>query len=233
MLKVILAAALAMTVQPGGSSFSVEVATECAGQSACEGARWSDFYNAWVRRESEAAARSRFAEIATAIDRNARKVLCLDDTGKPTCEQSKAQKRWQLDELVALASGVAIAESGLREDVQVGRGASKKPSADGGRGRGPGMEACLMQIHPTVTSSAPLLGRDTEALDRCFSQGIGMLVHARQWCAGNAPHTDWMFATVSLYGTGKSCSSPNQGKTHVRVRYARQILAGMRKAAKS
>jgi hypothetical protein len=235
MLKSVLSSAMFAMVQPGGTAFSVEPAADCAElprEQPCPDARWSSFYATWVRRESEATARKRFAFIFEVLDERARAALCIGPTGEATCEQTKAQRRWKLDELEAMAGGVMIAESGLREDVMVGRGWAKKASDDGGMGRGPGKEACVMQIHPSVTKPEPLLGADRESLSRCFDQGLAMLIHSRQWCAGQAPRTPWMWATVALYATGTSCVSANQGKTRVRVKYAEQVLALMRREAK-
>lgn len=244
----ILALVVAETVFPGRTGFSVEVATDCAPSAeTCEGAKRSSFYGAWVRQESAATAAKRHALAMEVLDETAREVLCLDAEGNRTCKPSKAQLRWKLDELDAYGAAVAIQESGLREDVMVGRGFARKcpkggpasipgkcgPSDDGGMGRGPGGERCFMQIHPSVLNDDRLLGADREALRACFKQGLTMLVHARNYCAWEAPLLPWDYATVSLYGTGYSCRQSNLGKTEKRVELGRRLLRQMRAKART
>jgi hypothetical protein len=149
--------------------------------------------------------------------------------------------------LMAAGLAIAVYESGLREDVQVGRGWAKKASDDGGRGRGPSGEACFMQIHPAsvarfangfdeaVTEAAErgdpkareamaqtLLGLDSASVQECWRTGLRMLVHAHRYCAWAAPKTDWDWASFAMYGTGHSCTSR---KTMLRVRLFRKIAA--------
>lgn len=231
-LEILVASLLTLTSPPGRTGFSVELASDCAPDATeCEGARRSSFYGAWVRKESEATAAKRYELNAARLVATARRVLCLDEHGNPTCERTRAQKRWRgVEGLVALGAAVATFESGWREDVAVGRGKNGKPSDDGGQGRGPGGERCALQIHPTVLDDDRLLGSTPEALDRCFEQGLSMLVHARDYCARQAPKVEVFFATVSLYGTGRACNSPNAGKTALRANLARRMFAQLRKA---
>lgn len=229
-LKFVLAALLASTAPPGQTGFSVELATDCASDATtCPGARRSSFYRGWVRKESATTAAKRYDLIADVLDDEARRALCIGADGKPTCEQSKAQKRWTVPGLIAISAAVAVQESGLREDVMVGRGRSGKPSDDGGQGRGPGNERCAMQIHPSVLDDDRLLGADRDALSRCFRQGMKMLIHARHYCSWAAPKVDRTWAVVSLYGTGVSCDSANNGKTRARVELARKMYERLKR----
>ncbi len=233
MKSAVLLTALLSTAPPGRTAFSVEVAMDCAADAVeCEGARRSSFYGTWVRKESEATGAKRYELIADVLAATAGAVLCLDADGKPTCEQTKAQKRWTLLGLISVTAAIGTYESGWREDVAVGRGKSGKPADDGGQGRGPGGERCLLQIHPTVRDDDRLLGTDRESLARCFSQGMSMLVQARNYCAWAAPKVDQTWSTVSMYGTGNSCDSINGGKTRPRVELARKLYAQLRAAEK-
>ena len=74
-----------------------------------------------------------------------------------------------------------------------------------------------------------LLGTDEESLKRCWRTGLRMLIRARAYCAWAAPDTEWDYATVALFGSGTSCTSPNNGKTMVRVRYFRTLLAEVKR----
>jgi hypothetical protein len=211
----------------GESHFSVEPVPECAGAVACEGARWSSFYETWVRQESIATAKARYAVIGEAMSHEVTRALCRDSQERPVdgCTPLPGAKRWMWADLAGFTSAIAIMESGLREDVQVGRGRAGKPDDAGGQGRGPANERCAMQIHPREIDSDALLGTDLEANRRCFRAGIQRIVHARRWCAWRAPKVDWMFATASLYGTGTSCVSSNEGKTGKRAGFARDMIA--------
>lgn len=226
---------------PGGSPFSVEVAGDCRDAQACQDARWSSFYGTWVRQESRESAKSRYAEIVLAAVQAADELLCVSGDDEPLAGcvpypgvRSRRGLRWEREELSAMSLSVAIIESGLREDVQVGRGSARKPSDDGGRGRGPGREACLLQIHPTIAqrfADVPLvrlLGRDEESLRQCFLTGMRMLIRARAFCAGQAPRAPWDWATMAMYGTGNSCTSANQGKTGIRANLYRRMIVQVR-----
>lgn len=246
---------------PGQTSFSVEPAADCAPvrEVPCEGARWSDFYGTWVRNESRETAAKRYELASQTLVATARELLCIagDGTKLEGCVPypgvvAGKRRRWDVTSLSALGAAVAQLESGYREDVMVGRGWAKKPSQDGGRGRGPSGEACYMQIHPAIawrfadadlelTARAKagdreareavaqtLLGGDEGSLTRCWRAGLRMLIHSRAYCAWAAPKTDWDFATVSMFGTGTSCSSGNSGKTMARVRTFRGMVAEAR-----
>lgn len=226
-LKILLTSLLVTTAPPGQTAYSVEVARDCAPDAAtCEGARRSNFYGSWVRQESEATGRARYGLIAEVIDSEARLALCIDDDGKQRCNN-----KWTHAGLVSVTTAIGTYESGWREDVAVGRGRSGKPSDDGGEGRGPGGERCLMQIHPTVLDDDALLGLDALGLSRCFRQAMAMLIHARRYCSWKAPKVERTWAVVSLYGTGSSCDSANNGKTRLRVDLARKIYARLRAEA--
>lgn len=167
MLKEILLALLLKHAPPGHTKFSVEPAPECAWgrDQACEGAVWSSFYNGWVRHESADTGAERFRLIASVVADTATELLCLRDDGtkvdgckpEPGAVLGRGKKlRWRLTDLVLVEAAVLIMESGLREDVEMGRGRARKRPKDpwtddaGGEGRGPSNEACLAQIHPAI-----------------------------------------------------------------------------------
>jgi hypothetical protein len=164
-----------------------------------------------VQRESADEGALRYATIADAAVEAVQSELCRDDDGKRIdgCTPYPATvKRWNRRTALTALFGAAIPESGLREDVQTGRGRAKHPDDAGGQGRGPGNEACLMQIHPAIAwrfvpdlSDAErnaaaqggeerealmrtLVGRDRESLVRCFRTGLRMLATA-------SAHCDW------------------------------------------
>ncbi len=253
----LLFALLVQHAPPGQTAFSVEVASDCIKKETCEGARWSDFYSAWTRKESAEHGAKRYEAIATALVDSARELLCrtADDSVIKDCvvaqgviDRQTKRPRWDVTTLSVMGAAVAMLESGYREDVQVGRGSARKPSSDGGRGRGPGGEGCLIQAHPhsawRFSDATPelkkkaekgdrearetiveaLLGSDQESLKRCWRTGLRMLIHSRAYCAWASPETDWDFATYAMYGTGNSCTSPNNGKTQMRTRLFRTIL---------
>lgn len=260
----LLFALLVQHAPPGQTAFSVEVASDCVKKETCDDARWSDFYSAWVRKESAEQGAKRYRVIAEALVDSARELLCRgsDDAALPDCVVAKGvldpqtkRARWDVTSLSVAAAAVAMLESGYREDVQVGRGSARKPSKDGGRGRGPGGEGCLIQAHPLSAwrfSDADaelkkkaekgdrsarqaivesLLGADRDSLKRCWRTGMRMLIHSRAYCAWAAPETDWDWATYAMYGTGTSCTSPNDGKTAMRTRLFRTILTEARERA--
>lgn len=242
-----LLSVLLLQTSPGNTSFSVEVAQDCAATAeTCPDARWSSFYQAWVRRESRESAEARFAEIVSAAVDAANDVLCLDEQERPRpgCTPypgvvGKRGMRWTRTELATLTTAVAVIESGLREDVQVGRGSAKKPSDDGGRGRGPGKEACLLQIHPVIYqrfTDVPLeglLGREPANLRECFRTGMRMLITARAYCAGQAPRVPWDWAATAMYVSGTSCSSANGGKTGARTHLYRRMMAQLQQRTRT
>lgn len=195
---------------PGKSSWSVEPVpvTECAStQKVCPGAKWSSFYSGWVRKESVEHARARYARMARVL------AQVLEGSKNPIEEASRVL-------------GAAINESGFREDIEFGRGKNGKPSDDGGEGRGPSGEVCVMQILPSMAhhfgGAEALLGDSDEALTRCFTAGLEQLRHASHFCTENRRtlgriKVGQRFATYSMYGTGNSCTSGNHGKTQRRV----------------
>lgn len=207
---------------PGNTAFSV--APAAAGV-------FSRFYGTTVRRESEPEGRERYAMISSALTGAAQDVLGV--------ENPRGAKLWRARELVVVAASVAIFESGLREDVQVGRGTYRVADDVGGRGRGPSGELCFMQIHPKVFSmfapggESSLVGTDASVVRECFRAGMRMLVRARAFCSltdpgHKRPGFDWLWSTVAMYGTGNSCLSSNHGKTVLRVNLARKMLPTLR-----
>jgi hypothetical protein len=122
-------------------------------------------------------------------------------------------------QLAFAAATVALWESGLREDIEIGA-----PPA----GRGPAKETCLAQIMPSqVQGSASwlskterqralkpaeqeelaktLLGTAPEALDRCFEVSMRILSRARATCSGKG--VAWDYGMFSAYGSGSKCTS--------------------------
>jgi hypothetical protein len=207
--KVLLLQTLLTVAPPGHSKYSV-APVNCRGDD-CEGFRWSSFYAAPVRQETPADGVIRYEAIVDAAVDAAAIELCRDAEGnkRPDCRPDPDFRGdWTMRSALALMFGAAIPESGLREDVQNGRGQSKRPDDVGGEGRGPGGEVCFMQIHPAtawrfvpdlspkeraaVAATAAtrealartLLGGDPDALVRCFRTGLRMLARA-------AAHCDW------------------------------------------
>lgn len=231
-LQALLLQTILTVAPPGHTNFSV-VPVECG--DACSEYKWSTFYNSYVKKETYEEGKSRYEVIMGMIVKTAQKKLCLDDSLNTIsdCTKSKGFKGWRFVDLVSVVSASMIAESGLREDVEVGRGRSghtkpKDPLADdaGGQGKGPGGEVCLVQIHPLVLTKFKLdpqsfLGTSEQSLETCFSFGMDLFARSRNMCAWQASKTpdidhDWVFETFSLYGTGSTCASANNGKTTFR-----------------
>jgi len=222
-LAQLLLQTLLIMVPPGHTKFSV-IPINC--QDNCKGYKWSSFYNSFVRTETVDEGTARYLQISTQIIDVAKGKLCLDDNlnNIEGCTKAPNYKSWKFVDLVSVVSASMIAESGLREDIEVGRGKSGKPSDDGGQGRGPGNEVCLVQILPENLKKEnidPLSFLGPDALDKCFSFGMDMFTKARSTCAYRAKrtpemHHDWVFETFSLYGTGNTCISANNGKTTYR-----------------
>jgi hypothetical protein len=250
-LKLVLFSLLVTHTPPGYTKFSLEVAADCsASAEECPEAVYSDYYKSWVRKESAEGGKERYQLIANAFVDAAQEVLCVGmaDGCVPYPGAKIGTATWSVYGLVIASAAVATFESGFREDVMVGRGRSGKPSKDGGEGRGPGNEACLMQVHPSTAwrfADAPedlykrakngdsqareqiaqsLLGGESEQLKACFKTGMRMLLRSRKHCAWAAPDTHWDFAMYSMYGTGNSCTSINDGKTMMRTRMFRNLF---------
>jgi hypothetical protein len=208
---------------PGHTKFSVTT-IDCG--ESCSGYKWSSFYNSYVRPESFEEGKNRYSIIAEHLIKTAQQKLCLDDDLKPipNCKRSRNFKGWRFVDLVSITTGSMIAESGLRKDIEDGNGRSNKPSDDGGQGLGAGGEVCLVQIHPSVLKALkidPLSFLGESNLDTCFSFGMDMFSKSRNVCAyraHKAPEIEhnWVFETYSLYGTGNTCTSANNGKTTYR-----------------
>lgn len=219
-IQALLLQVLLTQVPPGTSAFSVspdackadacDVAT-CTAPNQCKVPYYSRFYQAYVHQETLDEATERYRTIAeAAVDAvTIERCKTFDNTPTGDCSPNPQMKVMR-GFVGALASifGAAINESGLREDVQVGRGKSRHPDDAGGQGRGPGGEACLMQVHPDIAwrfvpdltdderlqaSKTPqsreavartLLGKDRESLVTCFRTGLRMLAHAASSCAG-------------------------------------------------
>jgi hypothetical protein len=230
-----------LTVAPAGhSKFSV-TKVDCAEDAICS-YKWSTFYNSYVQKESADDGKVRYSIITGKLIKSAQTKLCLDNNLDtiPDCKRSPLFKGWKFIELVSIEGAAMIAESGIREDVEYGRGRSghtkpKDPLTDdaGGEGIGPGGEVCLVQIHPIVLAKFNLdpqtfLGED--GLDNCFGFGMDLFGRARGMCSYRASKTpelehDWVFETFSAYGTGNTCASGNNGKTAYRVSLYKKIYA--------
>jgi hypothetical protein len=209
---------------PGHTKFSLTT-VDCG--YACSGYKWSSFYNSYVQQESFEEGKIRYGIISESVIKTAQQMLCVDNDLNTIsdCKRPNNFKGWRFVELVSITGGAMIAESGFRKDVEDGNGRSGKPSDDGGQGRGPGGEVCLLQIHPSVLAKHQIdpvsfLGEDN--LDTCISFGMEMFSHARNVCAYRAIKTpeikhNWIFETYSVYGTGYTCMSSNKGKTDYRT----------------
>ena len=270
---------------PGDTHFSVVPVAECQGAESCEGAERSAFYGTWVRQETVDQGKERYRLLAATQERAIEQVLCvrLDGTRIEGClpepvalDRKTKRLLFGPETAVALQLGAAIPESGLREDVQMGRGFARKcpkggpssiegvcgPSDDGGMGRGPGGEACVMQILPSSVALfadgdarliarakagnavareellQTLLGDDPENLTRCWRTGLRMLLHAKSYCdwwqsRAKIAKVDPYFAAYSIYGTGTSCISANQGKTTYRYELFVKLRARARALARA
>lgn len=205
---------------------------------ACRPPYWSRARNAWVRMESSGEAKQRYEVIAGSLASTAERLTSC--TGDASCDPSP----WQgtAAQLAMAALTVVLHESGLREDIQFGRGPL---------GRGALGEACLMQLDardaPYLASWIPeserraiayskvkreefaqsLLGDSPQALGRCFEVGMRMLVRARSTCSTVG---DWQHGMFSMYGTGTTCNAGvlrNRSQTFHRMRaIATQLLNG-------
>src|SRR5690606_15827602 len=257
MLKEALLSILLHSVPPGVSYYSLEVATECAPTAAsCEGAKWSSFYGTWVRKESESTARDRYERIAGAVVDAAEELTCINSNLSCTPPEGvfykDGRRRWTPLLLSSALAAAVVYESGLREDVMVGRGSSRRASDDGGKGRGWANEGCLVQIHPAVVASfadAPdwlrkrakrgseqareqimktLLGGDYASLKRCFRAGMRMLIRADLVCRRRHAENPWDYAMYSMYSTGHSCASRIGGQSELRSSLFRRIVSMVR-----
>ena len=227
-LKILLLKALLIVAPPGNTKFSI---VDTHKETYDEGAE-------------------RYRDISDAEIEAAETELCTDTMGAPLggCKANPKGKVWTVRDLVTRASGLAIAESGLREDVENGR------TTQGGKGRGPAGEACLMQLLPAVIpafapdgdgSPSSVIGK--ENLVRCFRTGMRMMIQARAYCDWNhavyisqmkilkidMPPYDTYFGMFSMYGSGDSCYSNNAGKTSYRVAIANHVASTMKKIADS
>lgn len=223
---------------PGGSVYSFEAlsacgtdqkAATCALVPACElpgplcaAPRWSAFRGAWVRVESRDAALARYQGIAEALERVATRLVdckLLDGSVDLSCQPAGWPRgKGRAQQLAFAAASVALWESGLREDIQIGA-----PPM----GRGPANETCVMQIMPSQVQglarwlpekertramkpaeheelAKTLLGREPEALDRCIEVGMRNLARARAMCSGRGA---WDYGMFAAYGTGSKCTS--------------------------
>jgi len=253
MLNEILLSVLVTQVPPGTSHYSVHSADCASTEPICPGAKWSTFYQTWVRKETKEEAIERYRDLSNKTIAVAESITCKDIDEKPItdCTPVRGAEAWRTLSLVAITASVVIAESGIREDVLMGRGRSGKPSDDGGEGRGPGNEACYMQIHPsTHADPTSLLG--PAGLEQCLREGMRRLVHSHWYCqwhpGSKASLEPWDFKVFSLYGTGNSCISSNSvklkradgtdywfSKTQYRVNLYRAIrptLSGQLRAAR-
>lgn len=216
--------------QPGASPYSLKPMPECGTERLsptcelkpicaepklwCRPPHWSRSRAAWVRVESAEEAKQRYAVIADALAGTADRVhSCRHENCEPIVWQGSTRQ------LAVAALTVVLHESGLREDIQFGRGPL---------GRGSLGEACLMQVDardaPYVASWLPraerqqiayskeerevfaqsLLGDSPAALGRCFEVGMRMLARARTSCGKSG---DWRHGMFSMYGSGTTCNA--------------------------
>lgn len=233
-LYAVVLKALLIMAPPGNTKFSV-TADDCQADE-CDEKTYSSFYGQHVHQETIDEGKERYVHIVDALVLAAERELCRDPNKQEIddCMRNPESKGWNLKELIVVAAGLAIAESGMREDVENGRGRAKHPDDAGGQGRGPAGEACFMQIYPgSIAVFAPdgdgspesLIGSDSEHLVRCFRTGMRMLIHARAYCnwrmgpmlKDNPQYQyDLYYGMFSLYGNGHSCMS-NDAKASYRT----------------
>lgn len=165
----------------------------------------STFYGGCVKKETVETGRARYRVMARAMSRALSKY-----TGD-------ARRR-----RFAFLAGIGVNESGFREDVMVGRGRHGRPSDDGGEGRGPSNEACVMQIHPKMGGGDHLLGTDEESLVRCFEKALTMIEDSIRWCGASS-----FERVVSYYATGQYCNLQSD-KVRIRARTAERVYWSVR-----
>jgi hypothetical protein len=224
---------------PGKSTLSFEALQNCGTDPAsatcplarpcelpgplCAAPRWNGYRGAWVRVESREAALARYQRIAESLERVATRLVdCRSPEGDVDFDCQPAgwpRGPGRAQQLAFAAATVALWESGLREDIEIGA-----PPL----GRGPSNEVCVMQIMPSQVQSkaywlsakeraraltreeqealaVTLLGREPEALDRCVEAGMRTLARARSHCSGKG--FAWDYGMFANYGTGDKCSS--------------------------
>jgi hypothetical protein len=247
--ELLLALAL-RSAPPGRSPYSFEVLPECGNdpevatcelRPVCEHAgplcappRFSKQRGGWARVESVEAAVRRYAHVAVALARAAEQLGDCKTLDRVACPEH----RWPGSTRELALSGLAVAlhESGLREDVQYGRGPL---------GRGPDGEVCLVQVsvdevpkYATWIDDAErerltadrqaredlartLLGGARAPLERCFDVGLRMLIRARAACS--AAPVAWDHGMFAMYGSGHTCRLPSIADR--RQRTLRALLA--------
>lgn len=241
---------LAIEYHPGKSKWSMEpcdngVYSSFFQTTVCQESRET----ALGRYERKVKAAYRVTEELLCKDVNNKKV----EGCTPYINKKNAPK-WTFGELLMLGLSVSGPESGYREDVDNGRGYAKDctphrktecgPDDVGGRGRGPARESCGMQIHPDSVGRfsdytlEELLGTTDEAYEKCFRVGFRMLLRTRAYCEWNNRvnlskdflrfNGDWIYQTVSLYGTGTDCYFYG-GKTAVRVNAFNKMYTTVKK----
>lgn len=248
--EALLALAIA-EASPGKSPYSVEVMPECGRDRrapacevkplcsepslACRAPRWSPSRRVWVRIESRNSAIKRFGTIATSIATTAgRLVSCTEERAQAgECEPIDWPNSARVLGLATLA--IALHESGLRRDIQLG-----EPPL----GRGPAREACLVQVSPRqaplwaswvpqtdrrAIADSPrrreelaksLLGDTPAAIERCVETGMRMLARARAACKRSR---SWSYGMYSMYGSGHTCDLP--GAATARNKTFQKLLA--------
>ena len=238
---------------PGASPYSLKLMPECGTDRlapkceikplcsepklACRPPHWSRARNSWVRAESAAEAERRYTMIANVLADTASRLVACEGQSCDNFVWSGSTKQ-----LALAALTVVVHESGLREDIQFGRGPL---------GRGSLGEACLMQLDardaPYLATWIPeqqrqgiaydklkreqfaqsLLGDSPEALSRCFEVGMRMLARARASCSASS---SWQHGMFSMYGTGTTCNAGvlrNRSRTFERMQAAsRRPLRG-------
>lgn len=240
-VQAILALLLAFSPAHKPSPYSFEVLAECgtdpeqaacplepqcdiSGHFACAPPRWSDARGGWVVIERREAKLRRMLEYAQTLRKAALwHTRCRDPHTGAVTERCYATAKWPEgpSTLVAAATTAVGWESGMREDIRYGH-----PPM----GRGPGGEACPMQLMPeqvlpnatwvppdererllaelsraeVVAWGAQEVLEGPDALFHCFAAGMNMLSRARRACARKGP---WVTGMFSMYGTGNTCNA--------------------------
>lgn len=208
---------------PEAPACDLEPQCQTPSHFACAPPRWSDARGGWVVVETREGKLRRMVEYAETLRAAALwHTRCRDRSGAVT-EACWPTSKWpEGPSTLVMAAATAVGwESGMREDIRYGYAPM---------GRGPGGEACPMQLMPeqvlpNATWLPPkerdrLLARmnaaelrewgaravldGPEALFRCFAAGMNMLSRSRRACATKGP---WVTGMFSMYGTGSTCNA--------------------------
>ena len=205
----------------GGPALASDAPEECS----APGVTWSPHRGAFVRLETEAEGRARYATIAKALE-----LVSLEATTAPDGERPLWP--WARAELVAGLLTISRHESGFRRDVHEGVGPAALGDCSTGRdGVRRCRSVCLVQVQTGGLDARrgawfgrDLVGLDVAATSRCLRAGAELLARSRWSCArgGGA----WFAPAVALYGSGVSCGT-RRPWVQRRAETYRRVLAAL------